>query len=72
MSRLHTHISYLVVHSFVPDVFPDLPIVGKAKIFEDGVIKQYLKMFTPPYTNGDPEIRKNQVISLTFSLALHY
>ena len=60
------------VHAFVPDIFSDLPGVGKDKIFEDGGIKQFLKMLSPPYTNEDPEIRKNQVISLTFSLALHY
>ena len=60
------------IHAFVPDIFPDLPGVSKDKTFEDGGIKQFLKMMTPPYTNDDPEIRKNQVISLTFSLALHY
>lgn len=60
------------VHIFVPDIFADLPGISRDKVFEDCGIKQFLKMMTPPYTNGDPEIRKNQIISITFSLALHF
>ena len=61
------------IHIFVSDLFADmLPGVGKDKVFVDGGIKQFLKMMMPPYTNEDPCIRKNQVISLTFSFALHY
>jgi hypothetical protein len=57
------------IHIFVQDIFIDLPGVAK-NCFEDQGIKQFLKMMTPPYTNGDPDIRKNQIISVTFSLAL--
>ena len=60
------------IHIFVPDLFVEMPGVGKDKTFEDGGIKQFLRMMMPPYTNADPYIRKNQVISLTFSFALHY
>ena len=60
------------VHIFVPDIFVDLPGISKDKVFEDCGIKQFLKMMTPPYTNGDPEIRKNQIISITFALALFH
>ena len=60
------------VHIFVPDIFADLPGISRDKVYEDDGIKQFLKMMTPPYTNGDPEIRKNQIISITFSFSLHY
>lgn len=59
------------IHIFVQDIFIDLPGVAK-NCFEDQGIKQFRKMMTPPYTNGDPDIRKKQIISVTFSLALHY
>ena len=56
----------------VPDIYSDMAGVSKHKTSEDGRIKQFLKMMTSPYTNEDPDIRKNQVFSLTFLFALHY
>ena len=60
------------LHIFVPDIFADMPSVSKDKSYEDCGIKQFLKLMTLPYTNEDPEIRRNQVISVTFSFALHF
>ena len=59
------------IHIFVPDIFNDMPGVSIDRGFEDEGIKQFLRMMTPPYTNEDPEIRKNQVISVTFASLLH-
>ena len=60
------------IHIFVPDIFNDMPGVSIDRGFEDEGSKQFLKMMTPPYTNEDPEIRKNQVISVTFASLLHF